>query len=806
MEYKPRRDFGTEKRKTGDTERKVYLSNILTDLNSGKGPGSPTSFGAFGPANDMIVNDFFGANNENSRNDDLIVLDSDWVKSRFMTPLKNMPGSFTLHALKSSTHFKFRDTSLGGNFACNAPPQACRYADIRADDYLSPYVNDAQALKQGGFKLTDPNTDLEISINPQMTFESVTPYNGMGRYYGESMDDGRQLIYLQFGVPKFAGFLDFLTNSVSYIDSYVANHGRIPKTYQIVEIMTRSLRLIAFPSLSLLAAIAGAAADILLGDKPFNYYFMEPTMHVYWGCVNQIANQFATSMGILVPLSVPNEEDPTLKARNEMVPGVAYAFSKESIQAINRMFAPNAIPFGEFSNYIDVYAMMMRQQNMIDSIIRAKSEDRVAEETKTLNGIHNYLWGLMGLKKESLSARLNRHLYMFNDALSDALTTKEFDGSKNPYIERMDDVLNNKKPSGDEEALKNKGMSGKVAEDVQEKEKRERSRWESLGITTYAKNAISGYLKDWSRVFDSTVRGVGGQAIFEVQHTGSSSDSFSNSYGEIPTGDKIKSLQQGVRQARFNFSGGQTGMDIVDTIKDGLVQVVNGTLDGFFGDFAGVIRGFIAGGYIDIPQAWNDSTTNIASVSYSMDLIAPYGHPWSRFQNIIVPLSMLLAGTLPLRVGKASYTSPFLCSVFSKSVQKIKLGMITDLSITRGSSNLAYTIDKKINAISVSFTISDFSGKITAPINNSIFSKTFAPYQDLNSPFSNYLDLIGGRDYHDDEWMWNRVKRNFSIWAKNHVGIYASTTGGLLNPAAIGEVIWLGPLSSAFSNFYPEHK
>lgn len=801
MEYTPRRDFGTEKRKTGDTERTVYLSNILTDLNGGKGPGSPTSFGAFGPANDKIVNDFFGATNEDARNDDLIVLDSDWVKSRFMTPLRNLPQSYTFHALKSATHFKFRDTSFGGNFACNAPPQACRYADIRADDYLSPFVNDAKKLKQGGMKFTPPNSDVELTIGPQMTFESVTPYNGMGRYYGESLDDGRQLVYLQFGVPKFAGFLDFLTNSVSYVDTYVANHGRIPKTYQVVEIVVRTLRLIALPTLSILGAFIGAGADIILGDKPFNYYFMEPTMHVYWGCVNQIANQFATSMGILFPSVIPDSEDPTYKARQEMVPGVAYVFSKESIDGINRMFAPNAMPFGEKSNYIDVYAMMMRQQNMIDSIIRAKSEDKMAEETKTLDGIHNYLWSLMGQKKEAVSARLNKHLYLFNDSLSAALSTKEFDGSKNPYIERLDEVVNTKKDKTEEE--KQKELNNKVSEEVKEKQKQEKTRWESLGITTYAKNSLHGYLRDWSRVFDSTVRGVGGQAIFEVQYTGSSSDSFSNSYGEIQTGEKLKSLQQGVRNAKFNFSGGQTGIDIVDTVKDGLLQVVNGTLDGFFGDFTGVIRGFLTGGFIDIPQAWTDSSTSIASVSYSMDLIAPYGHPWSRFQNIIVPLSMLLAGTLPLRVGKASYTSPFLCSVFSKSVQKIKLGMITDLSITRGTSNLGYTIDKKINAISVNFTISDFSGKITAPINNSIFSKTFAPYQDLNSPFSYYLDLIGGRDYHDNEWLWNRMKKNFSQLAKNYVGIFATTTGGLINPALIGESIWQGPVSVAFSNFYP---
>lgn len=768
----------------------VYLSDIVNDIKQGtlyNYSGEPS------PADLRIKYDYFDDKADNGGNDDTLVLDRDWVQSRFMTPLKDISPALTMHMLKSTAHFKFRDTSIGGNFSCNPPPQFNRYADIRADDYLYPFSADGAKNKEGALSFVSPS-GISATIENQLTFESVTPYNGMGRFYSESIDDGRQLIYLQFGLPKFNGLLDYITNSVNYVDTVVANQGRMPSTYDGANLLGAGLMFLAFPILTPMIWLAKKAISTILGERPFNYYYMEPTMHIYWGCVNQIANQFATQMGIMVPVANPSENDPTQKAKDEVVTGQAYTFSQESIDGINRMFAPNTVVFGDVTNYIDVYALMMRHQNNINNLLKKRSEDTMVSELTTLNNVQNYILSTMGEKREGFSFRTNSYLYLYKDMLADTLDPK---GGNNPYASKVADPKN----TGEEK--KKDDAAEKSDKELKAKQQAAVDSWSMSGIMAIAKNAISGYLNDWAKSFDSTVRGAGAQAVFEVAYTGTSSDSFSNSYGEIETGGKIKSMQQGVRNAKFNFSGGKTGVSVIDSATKALTDIGNGLLDAATFGFSNVIRGFISGGYTDIPQAWQDSNTNIATVSYTMDLVAPYGHPWSRFQNIIVPLSMILAGALPLRVGKAAYTSPFLCSLFAKSVQKVRLGMITEVSITRGTTNLGYTIDKKINALTVTISIADFSGKISAPINNSLFGSRFSPFYDQTSGFSDYIDLIGGRDYHDSEWMWNRVKKNFSNLAKTYVGIWASTTGGILNPSSIGETIWNGPISIFFVNWAP---
>lgn len=776
---------GFNKYTEGGFKKTVYLSDVIEDIKNNNifgYSGMPT------PTDQRIKYNFFADDVDNGESDDTSVLDIDWVQSRFMTPLKDIHSPLVLHMLKSTTHFKFRDTTIGGNFSCNPPPQFNRYADIRADDYLYPFSSTAVKNKEGALAFTTPSGST-YEIENQLTFESVSPYNGMGRFYGESLDDGRQLIYLQFGVPKFNGILDYLTNSINYTDAVIANKGRVPHNYNWSNVLGKGLMFLAFPVLTPMIWLAKKALSTVIGEKPFNYYYMEPTMHIYWGCVNQIANQFATQMGIMVPLATPSDEDPTSKA-TEVVTGRPYQFSSEAIDGINRMFAPGTVIFGEMTNYIDVYALMMRHQNNINALLKKKSEDSMIKETKTLEDIQKYILGSMGEKREGFSFRTNQYLYLYSDALADTLDQK---GGNNPYVQTEPDPKAKK-----EEKDKNKNNT-----EQQSKEKTQQETWSMSGILSIAKRAIDGYLSDWAKSFDSTARGAGAQAVFEVQYTGQSSDSFSNSYGEIETGGKIKSMQQAVRNAKFNFSGGQTGSSIIDTATQALVDIGNGLLDAATFGFSSVVRGFISGGYTDIPQAWQDSSTSIATVTYTMDLVAPYGHTWSRFQNIVVPLSMILAGALPLRVGSAGYTSPFLCSIFSKSVQKVRLGMITEVSISRGTTNLGYTLDKKINALTVSITVSDFSGKISAPINNSLFTGKFNPFFDQTTGFSDYIDIIAGRDYHDSEWMWNRVKKNFSNLAKSYVGIWASTTGGILNPSSIGESIWNGPVSIFFANWAP---
>ena len=106
---------------------------------------------------------------------------------------------------------------------------------------------------------------------------------------------------------------------------------------------------------------------------------------------------------------------------------------------------------------------------------------------------------------------------------------------------------------------------------------------------------------------------------------------------------------------------------------------------------------------------------------------------------------MLLAGALPQATGRASYTSPFLCSLFNKGKQNIKLGMITSLTITRGTSNLPFNKYKQALALDVSFTVTDFSEVMSAPVSSSIFN-VFSPELQDDTKFADYIATIASRD------------------------------------------------------------
>ena len=69
---------------------------------------------------------------------------------------------------------------------------------------------------------------------------------------------------------------------------------------------------------------------------------------------------------------------------------------------------------------------------------------------------------------------------------------------------------------------------------------------------------------------------------------------------------------------------------------------------------------------------------------------------------------MLLAGILPLSTGKASYTSPFLCQLYDRGRLQIRLGMIESLSITRGTTNLAFDKHGQALGIDVTFSVVEF--------------------------------------------------------------------------------------------------
>ena len=289
----------------------------------------------------------------------------------------------------------------------------------------------------------------------------------------------------------------------------------------------------------------------------------------------------------------------------------------------------------------------------------------------------------------------------------------------------------------------------------------------SGNIFTFGKvfNSAQNWLENAAKVTDAVQKDGGLFLGLRVNSTRSLSDSFSNSTGPIQTGEMIKSVAGTARNVNFMLSGGNIipGMsDLLGAAKN----VALGVLDGVSYGMSSVVASALEGAYVDIPDKWEDSKCNLNNVSYSVRLVAPYGNPISQLQNIYIPLACLLAGILPLGTGRSSHTSPYICSVFSKGVQNIELGIMTELSIERGTSNLPFSKWKQPLAIDVNFTITDLSGIITTPINRSVISAFLQGglgevmgQLTTESKLDDYIGTLCARDLSNSRFVMPQFKR-----------------------------------------------
>lgn len=622
-------------------------------------------------------------------NNEINIIDSNWISSRFMTPSNKLDKLDATNRFFTTTSLKFTDTTLGGNIGINPRPQFTRYCDIKGNGRV---------------------------LKTPVTIPANKGNHGMGRYYSEAIDDNAQMVFLEFGIPKFNSLIDFFTRAVDYEDSVVANTGRLPVGYKLGQFLGAGVMLAAFPLITLSIWAIKLINKMMVGVGNFDYYYLEPTMHMYWASVNHIVTNLATEMGILIPELMQEGTE-----ANKI--GIPVKINQDDMNELKKIF-PNLI---SDNNYIDVFAIATRAQSIANRQMLRDREIYKKNEMSTFDFV-GYV-----KTKTSVTESNAAGSGIWNALNETFMFSKYLSGEK-----------------GDSGVTKGNGLfsnrdgaqTATTAPDIAPDTKFIKNPDGTYPDTPTPEKQT--YVDRFVTALDSSVRDGGLHAAFYVDYTGSVSESFSNSVGNINTSDAIKSLSSGARNIKFDLAGGNItagAQEILQAGKDFLA----GALDGISLGLSSVIQTITGGGYVDMPKKWEDSDMNLPTVTYNMQLISPYGNTISQLQNIYIPLSMILAGVLPLAAGKSSYTSPFICSLFSKGVQKVKMGMITNVSITRGTSNLGFNKSRRPLAIDVSFTVTDFSTRMTAPVSTSMFDIFNVSLHD-DTPLANYLSTLGSRD------------------------------------------------------------
>lgn len=718
-----------------------------------------------------------------SSNDDAVfenIIDRDWVMSRFMVPGTQLEPLDKLNRFFSTAYWKYTNSSLGGNIAINPKPQYTRYADIRHPNRW--------------------NTQSEVTIdNPLDTMGKSNNTNGfmspgLGRYYSEAIDDNAQLIHMQFGVPKFNNIFSFFTHAVDYNLAVIANRGMPPNAYKVARYAGTGLLLWMFPLVgtSLLVGKKLGETFGLFNSELSRYYYFKPTMMLYWGIVTEIATLMATELGIIW-----RGVQKDTKGRI----GVPVTTSQSDMDGMKKLF-PNLITN---SNYIDIIAVALRTQALAQLALKREQEMTIDLSALEQGGdgdgdlkaaaaeVFGKGWLVSDPKELASQAAsgenqvfqgLDKAFLNFNNgefalgfqALLDMMKPKDGDAdeqrNRELYIPKGEEEGANK--YGSSLSKEQKDELGKQSETVYNSGK---AQTEGFGvIQTDEKDGTYGWYEKTENeavkqnesfikaVFkDGEIAAKGGAsyACFFVDYTGSPSESVSNSVGPISTETGAKSIGKAAQDIRF-MVGGDSFLGVSKEFAvQGAVDAVVGTLDGLTLGLSNVLAAIYNGAYIDMPNKWEDSDISFTNVSYTMTLISPYNNPISQMINIYIPLAMLLAGALPRGTGRSSYTSPFICTLWDRGVQDIKLGMITNISINRATSNLPWSKDRKALAIEVSFTVANLSTYMVATINGSVFG-TFRPVIVEDDPLSIYIATICGRDFNTNNFYGPKMRLKLS--------------------------------------------
>ncbi len=533
---------------------------------------------------------------------------------------------------------------------------------------------------------------------------------GLGRYYSEAIDDPSQTIYMRFGVPQFNSLTNFLSRAFDSEQTVLARTGRAPSVfYDIAKGAGTLAAVVAFPAISL-TIIFGKVINSFFTRPTSKFYTLKPTMHLYWSAVNLLANTLAINMGIL-PKIIGSDDSQKI--------GQPFKLDQEYLSAIHQIM-PDV--FSD-QNYFDIYALANKAQRLANQLFMndfdelekgtATSYTGYVKKDLTGNGTHSTYVSDMN-SNASISARINNMLMFGYYKSEDSKDRAEVDPRIDPNSEKGD-------------------------------EKKDTS-----------------WFQDFVNHLDSEFRDGSEYAVFKVEHTGSVSESFSNSTAESDLSQKMNSVSSQFRQARFSLADGNIIGGVGEALGDvlgGVKDVVMGALDGATVGFSNLIAGLAGSGYMDIPNNWQSSSASLPRSSYTMKLISPYGNPISRMQNIIIPLSMILAGVLPLSTGKQSYTSPFLCQLFDRGRCQKRLAIIESVNITRGTSSLPFDLKGSALAIDITFTVVDLSSIMHMPLSTGKLLQTDMTLDEDNI-LSDYLAVLAGQDIYTQIYPLGKAKLN----------------------------------------------
>lgn len=294
-------------------------------------------------------------------------------------------------------------------------------------------------------------------------------------------------------------------------------------------------------------------------------------------------------------------------------------------------------------------------------------------------------------------------------------------------------------------------------------------------------NGYSGKLggfnweKCTNKKFDTLLTSSKQYLCFYTDADTTKQETFGNSTQKSQLADKVNSMSDIAKEVQFLIGAHGKG-DVLSWLNPSEISNINNTISDIVDQYLNesetvkqVAKEFAViatGGKLIFPEIWSDSEFT-QSLDVKIKLRCPCPNKVSWFLDILAPLNMLIALTMPRTpYGKSlagedfqaqssasnGYFSPFLVRAFYKGLFNCDMGIITDLSITKGKEG-SWTIDGLPSEVDVDLTIKDL-------YNVMAMTKKDQPTEFLNNTtFLNYLATSCGISINKPD-----VQRSIDLW------------------------------------------
>ena len=227
---------------------------------------------------------------------------------------------------------------------------------------------------------------------------------------------------------------------------------------------------------------------------------------------------------------------------------------------------------------------------------------------------------------------------------------------------------------------------------------------------------------NWESFTKSGIKSIGDfgtytSVPFYLDTETSISESHANSTTQSMIASTVNSVSDMGRELNFllGYGASATGIEALEQDADvaSNIENINSTISkllgsgNFLSNLASHLTTVASGGKLIFPEIWSDSSFS-RSYSCEFKFISPDPSNLSVYLNVLVPLFHLLGLVAPQSVitNPNGYTNPFLVRAIYKGFFNVDMGIITDMSVTKGAE-CQWTPEGIPTSITVNITIKD---------------------------------------------------------------------------------------------------